>query len=80
MKNNLKITSLLLAIGMQSLNIIKAQPVFVEKMDARADGFIIPYEKWKLPNGLTVIIHEDHSDPIVYVSVTYKVGSNRESI
>ena len=39
----------------------------------------IPYEKWELSNGLKVLIHEDHSDPIVHVHVTYHVGSNRES-
>ncbi len=39
----------------------------------------IPYEKWELSNGLKVLIHEDHSDPIVQVHVTYHVGSNRES-
>ncbi|MBT3417439.1 MAG: insulinase family protein, partial [Flavobacteriales bacterium] len=39
----------------------------------------ISYQKWELPNGLTVLIHEDHSDPIVQVHVTYHVGSNRES-
>ena len=39
----------------------------------------IPYEKWELPNGLKILIHEDHSDPIVQVHVTYHVGSNRES-
>ena len=39
----------------------------------------IPYEKWELPNGLKVLIHEDHSDPIVHVHVTYHVGSNRET-
>ena len=39
----------------------------------------IPYEKWELPNGLKVLIHEDHSDPIVHVHVTYHVGSNREA-
>ena len=39
----------------------------------------IPYEKWELPNGLRVLIHEDHSDPIVQVHVTYHVGSNREA-
>ena len=39
----------------------------------------ISYEKWELPNGLTVLIHEDNSDPIVQVHVTYHVGSNRES-
>ncbi len=39
----------------------------------------IPYEKWELDNGLKVLIHEDHSDPIVQVHVTYHVGSNRET-
>jgi zinc protease len=38
----------------------------------------IPYKKYMLANGLTIIVHEDHSDPIVYVDVTYHVGSNRE--
>jgi zinc protease len=31
-----------------------------------------------LANGLTIVVHEDHSDPIAYVDVTYHVGSNRE--
>ena len=39
----------------------------------------ISYEKWVLPNGLTVLIHEDKSDPLVQVHVTYHVGSNRET-
>src|SRR5690606_19229822 len=38
------------------------------------------YQKYELPNGLIVYIHEDHSDPIVHVEVTYKVGSDREHI
>ena len=34
-----------------------------------------------LPNGLTIIVHEDHSDPVVHVDVTYHVpGSGREEI
>ena len=41
---------------------------------------IIPYEKYVLPNGLILIIHEDHSDPVVHVDVTYHVGSAREEI
>jgi len=40
----------------------------------------IGYEIWKLDNGLTIIVHEDHSDPIVHVELTYHVGSNREQI
>lgn len=35
-------------------------------------------EKYKLDNGLTVILHEDKSDPIVAVTVLYHVGSSRE--
>lgn len=38
----------------------------------------IPYEKYTLPNGLTVILHEDKSDPIAAVAVVYHVGSSRE--
>src|SRR6476620_11302741 len=55
------------------------QPVLVEKVTATPGELVIPYEKWRLPNGLTVIVHEDHSDPIVHVDVTYHVGSARET-
>ncbi|NQY08003.1 MAG: insulinase family protein [Flavobacteriales bacterium] len=50
----------------------------IEKVDKNPDGIVIPYSKYKLDNGLTVIIHEDHSDPIIHVDVTYHVGSARE--
>lgn len=52
----------------------------VEKVTQTPGKLVIPYEKYVLPNGLTIIVHEDHSDPIVHVDVTYHVGSNRESI
>lgn len=38
----------------------------------------IPYEKFVLPNGLTVLVHEDHKAPIVAVNVWYHVGSKNE--
>ncbi|CAM3503859.1 Protease 3 precursor [Vibrio aerogenes CECT 7868] len=38
----------------------------------------IPYSKYRLKNGLTVILSPDHSDPLVHVDVTYHVGSARE--
>lgn len=41
---------------------------------------VIPFKEYKLDNGLTVLIHEDHSDPIVHVNVTYHVGSARELV
>lgn len=38
----------------------------------------IPYQKFKLSNGLAVIVHEDHKAPIVAVNVWYHVGSKNE--
>ncbi len=40
--------------------------------------FKIPYEKYKLENGMNVILHVDKSDPIVVTYVVYHVGSGRE--
>jgi zinc protease len=37
-----------------------------------------PYEMFTLPNGLTVILHEDHTVPMVTVNVWYHAGSARE--
>jgi zinc protease len=42
-------------------------------------AFSIPVETYKLPNGLTVVLHEDHSDPITAVAVYFHVGSSRET-
>ena len=39
----------------------------------------IPFEKTKLSNGMTVILHEDHSVPVVVVNVSYNVGSRFEA-
>jgi zinc protease len=38
----------------------------------------IPYEKFKLDNGLTLLVHEDHKAPIVAVNLWYHVGSKNE--
>jgi len=38
----------------------------------------IPYAKFVLPNGLTVLVHEDHKAPIVAVNTWYHVGSKNE--
>ncbi len=52
----------------------------VEEFKGDDGGITIPYAKYQLANGLTVILHEDHSDPLVHVDVTYHVGSNREEV
>ncbi|MES2593058.1 MAG: pitrilysin family protein [Bacteroidota bacterium] len=38
----------------------------------------IKYTEYDLPNGLHVILHEDHSTPIVAVTILYHVGSKNE--
>lgn len=42
------------------------------------EEFKVDFQKFKLDNGLTVILHEDHSDPVVAVALTAHVGSARE--
>ncbi len=61
-----------------SVATLLAQPKLIEKVSKQGSEVVIPYEKYLLPNGLTIVIHEDHSDPIVHVEVTYHVGSARE--
>lgn len=41
-------------------------------------GQNIQFVEYNLPNGLKVLLHEDHSTPIVAVSVMYHVGSKNE--
>jgi len=38
----------------------------------------IAYEKYVMPNGLQVILHADHSDPMISYAIMYHVGSSRE--
>jgi zinc protease len=38
----------------------------------------VPFSQFTLPNGLRVILHEDHTVPLVTVNVWYHVGSARE--
>lgn len=51
---------------------------FIESVEHRDGEIVIPYSKYRMDNGLTVILHEDKSDPLVHVDVTYHVGSARE--
>jgi len=45
---------------------------------AATDGVDIPFTRFTLPNGLTVVVSEDHKAPVVAVSVWYHVGSADE--
>jgi zinc protease len=42
------------------------------------DQIDIPYTRYVLDNGLTLIVHEDHKAPIVAVNIWYHVGSKNE--
>ncbi len=52
----------------------------IESVTKAGDEIVIPYKKFELENGLTVVLHQDKSDPLVHVDVTYHVGSGREDV
>ena len=76
----MKYTISIAALFLLTVGNMLAQPKLIEKADKNDNPFFIPYEKYVLENGLTIIIHEDHSDPIVHTDVTYHVGSAREEL
>lgn len=82
--NSQKMKKILIAAGFLISGILTAPaqtavvPKLVETVKKSPDGMNIPYSKYVYPNGLTLLVHEDHSDPVVYVDVTYHVGSARE--
>src|SRR5260221_12585314 len=52
---------------------------FVSASSSAFAQVAIPFAKSTLPNGMTVILHEDHSVPTVVVNVSYDVGSRFEA-
>lgn len=69
-----------LAVLILAFTAANSQVKLVEKVTKQGNEIVIPYEKYQLANGLILVIHEDHSDPVVHVDVTYHVGSAREEI
>src|SRR5215813_1414146 len=49
-----------------------------KKNPASSGAIKIPFETYKLPNGLTVILSEDHTTPTLAVNVWFHVGSKNE--
>ncbi len=73
MKSRFLATGLLTAAFTMAVpTVLQGQEVF-EPID-------IPFEKFVLDNGLTLIVHEDHKAPIVAVNVWYHVGSKNEKL
>ncbi|WP_022824063.1 M16 family metallopeptidase [Hymenobacter norwichensis] len=71
-----KLAALLLTAA--SLGAVSSCKTTQQPTAAKAGSFSLPYEKFTLENGLEVVLHEDHSDPIVAVATIMHVGSNRE--
>lgn len=46
--------------------------------NSQKDALKIAYEKYTMPNGLQVVLHTDHSDPMMSYAIMYHVGSSRE--
>jgi zinc protease len=67
MKRALLMVTMLMTIGLFSF-----------KPQNKETGLSVPFEKYKLPNGLTVVLNVDKSDPIAALAVYYHVGSSRE--
>ena len=53
---------------------------WTRSLDAAVPPPKLKYQTWTLPNGLRVILSEDHSTPIVHLSVWYHVGSKNERV
>jgi zinc protease len=53
-------------------------PALGQTKSSASDSIKLPFQTYKLPNGLTVIFSEDHTTPTVAVNVWYHVGSKNE--
>lgn len=56
-------------------------PLFADAENVESQGYELDVEaeRFTLANGLTVVVHEDHSAPLVAVNIWYHVGSKNES-
>ena len=63
------------------LSLVIAPGLLAQQQQARpASSISIPFEKYTLNNGLTVVLSEDHTTPTVAVEVIYHVGSKNELV
>lgn len=71
-----KILAVALAAALACGGAVAAPPV----PSPSAAAVDIAFERFVLPNGLTVVVHEDRKAPVVAVSIWYHVGSKDEKI
>ncbi len=63
---------------MQRLTLFAAFILLLAPAFGQQAAVDIPYQKFVLGNGLTLLVHEDHKAPIVAVNIWYHVGSKNE--
>ncbi|MBT8092350.1 MAG: insulinase family protein, partial [Gammaproteobacteria bacterium] len=61
-----------------ALALLFAFAPFANADDTLSTQVDIPYEQFTLDNGLTVLVHSDHSTPTIFVGMWYAVGSKDE--
>ncbi len=71
MKNSIKFISIFAVV------LALLVPTFAQDNSQKVD-LSVPFQKFKLDNGLEVVFHIDRSDPVVAVNLTAHVGSARE--
>ncbi|MBM4374957.1 MAG: insulinase family protein [Deltaproteobacteria bacterium] len=67
-----------LVVGLSSMPADAAEPAAPARQENRAAVLDIPFTKFQLSNGLTVIFHEDHTQPLVATNLSVNVGSRDE--
>lgn len=80
---HLNLLAVLVLCVVSQLSRAQSQPAPAKKASPAAAAVDIPipnipYTKFVLPNGLTVLVHEDHKLPVVAVNTWYHVGSKNE--
>ena len=70
--------ALLVAATALSTPVLAADAPKSAPISALVSQVSIPHSSFKLKNGLTVIVHEDHKAPITAVNIWYNVGSKDE--
>jgi zinc protease len=73
----MKLKSLLLLFCLCAAQSLWAQTKYPQY---NLDEIDVPYKKFTLPNGLRLVVHEDHKAPIVAVNIWYHVGSKNEKM
>ena len=66
-KLKIPVTAFLMGMLFWCAGELQAQTKLLEEVTKKGDDIVIPYQKYQLDNGLTLIIHEDHSDPLIHV-------------